>query len=123
MNDEILAITELYKSLCTASINKDIDKLNEILADNYILIHMTGMHQTKEEYINSVINGDLKYYESVHDDIDIKIDKDKAVLVSKTRILASVFGISKSWWRLRQDITLEKIDGKWKITNSVASTY
>ena len=123
MNDEILAITELYKSLWTASINKDIDKLNEILADNYILIHMTGMHQTKEEYINSVINGDLKYYESVHDDIDIKIDKDKAVLVSKTRILASVFGISKSWWRLRQDITLEKIDGKWKITNSVASTY
>lgn len=121
--EEILEIKQLYIDLCDASINKDIEKLNEILADNYILVHMTGKKQTKEDYINSVTNGELKYYESVHENIDIKIDNNKATIVGKTKTLASPFGISKSWWRLRQDLTLEKIDGKWMITHSIASTY
>lgn len=122
MTDEYL-IEKLYTDLCEASINKNIDKLNEILADNYILVHMTGMKQTKEDYINSVKNGELKYYESVHENIDININGDKATVIGKTKILASPFGISKSWWRLKQELIVEKIDGKWLITSSIASTY
>ena len=122
MSDNDL-VKQLYIDLCDASINKDLDKLNEILADNYILVHMTGMNQTKEDYINSVKNGDLKYYESIHESIDVKIDNNKASVIGKTKTLASPFGISKSWWRLRQDLDLEKINGKWMIIHSVASTY
>ena len=44
-------LKQLYIDLCDASINKNIDKLNQILSDDYILIHMTGMKQTKEDYI------------------------------------------------------------------------
>ena len=122
MSDNDL-VKQLYIDLCDASINKDLDKLNEILADNYILVHMTGMNQTKEDYINSVKNGDLKYYESIHESIDVKIANNKASVIGKTKTLASPFGISKSWWRLRQDLDLEKINGKWMIIHSVASTY
>lgn len=116
-------VKQLYIDLCDASINKDLDKLNELLANNYILVHMTGMNQTKEDYINSIKNGDLKYYESIHESIDVKIDNNKACVIGKTKTLASPFGISKSWWRLRQDLDLEKINGKWMIIHSVASTY
>lgn len=84
---------------------------------------MTGLRQSKEDYINSVVSGELKYYESIHEDIDINIDNDKAKIIEKTKTLASPFGISKSWWRLIQDLTLEKINGKWIINYSVASTY
>lgn len=116
-------IKKLYIDLCEASINKDLKKLNEILSDNYILVHMTGMNQSKNDYINSVKNGELKYYENIHESIDINIKKDKAEVIGKTKTLASPFGMSKSWWRLKQNITLEKIDGKWLITKSIASTY
>ena len=116
-------IKKLYIDLCEASINKDLKKLNEILSDNYILVHMTGMNQSKNDYINSVKNGELKYYENIHESIDINIKKDKAEVIGKTKTLASPFGMSKSWWRLKQKITLEKIDGKWLITKSIASTY
>ena len=116
-------IKNLYIDLCNASISKDINKLNEILSDDYILVHMTGMNQSKQDYINSVINGELKYYEVIHESIDINIDGDRAKVIGKTKTLASPFGISKSWWRLKQELTIEKIDGKWLITKSVASTY
>ena len=84
---------------------------------------MTGMNQHKSDYINSVKNGDLKYYESIHESIDININGDTATVIGKTKTLASPFGMSKSWWRLKQDLTLKKIDGKWLITKSVTSTY
>ena len=116
-------IKNLYIELCDASINKDLNKLDEILADDYILVHMTGMNQTKEDYINSVKNGELKYYESIHEDIEITIKDNKANVVGKTITLASPFRMHKSWWRLRQNLELEKIDGKWIIKHSKASTY
>lgn len=122
MND-INVITEIYKKLCEASITKDINALNEILADDYMLIHMTGMHQSKQDYIDSVVNGDLKYYESVHESIEVSVDGDKASVVGKTKTLASPFGASKSWWRLRQDLKLEKRNNKWVIISSKASMY
>ena len=122
MSDEDI-IKNIYIELTQASINKDIEKLNELLSDKYILVHITGMNQTKEDYINSVKNGELKYYESIHEDIQINIKENKAIVIGKTKTLASPFGIQKSWWRLRQDLELEKIEGKWVIKQSKASTY
>lgn len=116
-------IKELYIDLCESSINKDIDKLNNILADNYILEHITGMKQTKDDYINSVKNGELKYYESIHESINIKIEGNKATLIGKTKTLASPFCSTISWWRLKQYLTIEKINNRWQITHSIASTY
>ena len=116
-------IRNLYIELCDASTNKYLNKLDEILADDYILVHMTGMNQTKEDYINSVKNGELKYYESIHEDIEINIKNNKAIVIGKTKTLASPFGMHKSWWRLRQDLELEKVEGKWVIKQSKASTY
>ena len=116
-------IKQLYIDLCDASISKDINKLRTILADNYVLVHMTGKRQSKEDYINSVINGELKYFESKHESIEVQIDGDTAKIIGKTRTLASPFSMSKSWWRLRQDLIVEKINNEWKIVSSIASTY
>ncbi|MBQ9011566.1 MAG: nuclear transport factor 2 family protein [Bacilli bacterium] len=116
-------IKQLYSDLCEASITKDINILNKVLADDYTLVHMTGLIQTKEDYIKSVISGQLKYYKSIHESIDVKIDGNKASITGKTKTLASPFGMTKSWWYLKQDITLEKINNKWIIKHSIASTY
>ena len=122
MNNEEI-IRNLYIALSDASINKDVSEFKNILADDYVLYHMTGMKQSKDDYISSVINGELKYYEAIHEDIKIIINKDSAKVIGKTKTLASPFGIGKSWWRLKQEMLLEKRGGKWVIVSSVASTY
>ena len=122
MNDREI-IKELYMKLCIASIKKDEDTLRKILASDYVLIHMTGRTQTKQEYINSVLSGKLKYYDVVHEDMAINIMDNKAILTAKTKTLASPFGANKSWWNLRQDILMEKENGSWVIKQSKASSY
>lgn len=116
-------VKDLYNKLNWASINEDIITLNEILSDDYILIHMTGLKQTKNDYIKSVEKKEFKYYEAIDDSIEVDIKENIARVVGKTKVLASPFGMKKSWWRLKQNMTLEKIDGKWLITKSIASNY
>lgn len=123
LEKDIEIITEMYKDLSYASVTRDIEKISSLLAEDYVLVHMTGLHQTKDDYINSVKEGELKYYDAVHESIDVRIDGDKAGVIGKTKTLASPFGMSKSWWRLRQDMKLEKRNGIWKIVYSKASMY
>ena len=123
MNEEEKIVKQLYIDLCYASINKDMTLLNSILSDNYVLVHMTGMKQSKNEYMESVKTGELKYFESIHESIEVNIDGDYATIIGKTKTLASPFHSGKSWWRLRQDLEVKKIDGKWVLTHSKASTY
>ena len=54
------------------------------------------------------------------------IDKENgntATMVGKSKVLAAVYGGSKSRWRLRGDFTLRKENENWKLTSSKASTY
>ena len=118
-----LEVKQLYIDLCEASINKDLDKLDKVLSDDYILVHMTGMKQSKEDYIESVKNGELSYFETNHESIEVTINGNEATILGKTKTLASPFGSSKSWWNLRQDLKAKKINGKWILTYSKASTY
>ena len=122
-NDEVNSIKKLYIDLCNASINKDLEELDSILFDDYILVHMTEMRQSKEEYIKSVKNGELLYFDAKHESIEVNINCDEATIIGKTKTLASPFGSSKSWWNLRQDLKAKKVNGKWVITYAKASTY
>ena len=122
MSDKEL-VRKLYIDLCEASINKDLIKLGEILSDDYVLVHMTGMKQTKEDYLDSVKSGELSYFELKHESIDVNVNGDDATIIGKTKTLASPFGTNKSWWNLRQDLKAKKIDGKWILIYSKASSY
>ena len=107
MSDKEL-VRKLYIDLCEASINKDLIKLGEILSDDYVLVHMTGMKQTKEDYLDSVKSGELSYFESKHESIDVNVNGDDATIIGKTKTLASPFGTRKLWWNLRQDLKINK---------------
>lgn len=123
MNEEKKILKQLYINLCDASINKNMDLLDNILSDDYVLVHMTGMEQSKKEYMESVKTEELEYFESIHESIEVNIDGDFATIIGKTKTLASPFHSSKSWWRLRQDLEAKKINKKWVLTHSKASTY
>jgi len=49
-NDQIEA---LYREMYKAMVEKDTATLNRVHADNFVLTHMTGMHQSKQEYIRA----------------------------------------------------------------------
>ncbi|MBQ6208291.1 MAG: nuclear transport factor 2 family protein [Prevotella sp.] len=65
--DDKQQIEALYKQMYQAMVEKDTVMLDEVHADEFVLIHMTGMHQPKAQYIRSIADGTLNYYEATHE--------------------------------------------------------
>lgn len=122
MNDE-LVIQTLYKKMYEAMITKNSQILDEVLDENFVLVHMTGMRQSKEEFINAVVDGTLNYYSAEHENMPVSVTGATAQITGQSYVSAAVFGGGKHYWHLQQLISLKKSDGKWKMTKSIASTY
>ena len=116
-------IEALYREMYKAMIEKDTATLNRVHADDFVLTHMTGMHQSKQEYIRAIAGGTLNYYSAEHEQMDIKVDGNRATLIGRSRVNAAVFGGSRHTWRLQLHFNLVKEDDKWRFTAARASTY
>lgn len=118
------AIIELYRQENQAMVDKDIVKLNEILAPSMQLQHMTGYMQPKLEWIDQIQNGEMKYFSSIEENIkEIVIEGNSASLVGQNKVMASVWGNQVATWPLQMKMEFTKSNGKWIIANQIASTY
>ena len=122
MNDR-KQIEQLYQEMYRAMVEKDTATLDRVHADEFVLVHMTGMRQTKREYINAIADGTLNYYSSTHEQMDITIDGNRATLIGRSRVTAAVFGGGRNTWRLQLRFQLVKRNGRWVFTEARASTY
>lgn len=121
--DDCQQIEQLYSEMYRAMVEKDSATLDRVHADEFVLVHMTGMRQSKEEYINAILDGTLNYYSASHEQIDIAIDGDRATLTGRSRVTAAVFGGGRGTWRLQLRFQLAKRDGRWQFSEARASTY
>ena len=122
MEEEEL-IRSVYKQMYAGMISKDETLLREVLDDSFVLVHMTGMRQSKEEFVSAVMNGTLNYFSGRQESLTVEQSGDTAVMVGRSVVTAAVFGGGKHTWRLQQKCDMKKADGKWRITRSVVSTY
>jgi len=84
---------------------------------------MTGMRQSKQQYLEAIADGTLNYYRATHEQMDIHIDGDRATLTGRSRVTAAVFGGGRHTWPLQLTFHLVKRDNHWLLTSSQASTY
>ena len=116
LNDDQEEVLERFIEFQYAMIEKDLEKLNELLKDNYTLRHMSGKTQTKTEYIDEIMDGTLNYYKSIINNPIIMIkEKDKALLKADVTLDAKVYGI-KGTWTLHSEQTLERINDEWYLS-------
>ena len=121
--DDKQQIEALYREMYEAMVRKDTATLNRVHADDFVLTHMTGMHQSKQVYIQSIANGTLNYYSAKHEQMDIKVSGDRATLTGRSRVNAAVFGGGRHTWKLQLHFNLVKDDNKWRFTAARATTY
>ena len=121
--DDRIEITQLYYTLYTAMLKKDEAALDRVNDDSFELTHISGMRQSKKEYIRAVMNGTLNYYAATPDGLVLYLDGTEAELTGRSRVSASVFGGEKRTWKLELDLNLKKTDHGWKFTQARASTY
>ena len=118
--------SQFYAEMYQAMITKDTAALGEMLDDSFVLVHMTGMRQSKQEYLRAIENGTLNYYsceETVLEKNREKDSEDRVHIIGKSLVNAAVFGGGRHTWPLQLDIDLVKKGNEWKITKIKASTY
>ena len=121
--DQAKEIKEIYASMYRYMIAKDTVNLGSLLDSSFVLVHMTGMKQTKQEYLRAIKTGTLNYFSEELDNIDVKISCDRATVIGQSRVNAAVFGGGRHTWQLELDIDFIKKDGRWLMTGARASTY
>ena len=122
MDDKEL-LTQCYHTMYRGMIEKDMELLEETLDESFVLVHMTGMRQTKRQYMDYIANGMLNYYSEKTEHMEIAVDEEQARLVGQSRVNAAVFGGGKHVWNLQLSMKAIKRNGKWYMTEAKASTY
>ena len=112
-----------YRQMYRGMIEKNRCLLSDVLDDTFVLIHMTGMRQSKEAFIRDVENGTLNYYSADHQRMDTEIHGDTAELMGQSAVNAAVFGNGRNTWRLQLRLKLIRAGGAWKVTEARASAY
>lgn len=122
--DSVAEIKKLYELYWKLMIERDTEGLREIMTEDYHLYHMTGLMQSREEFLDQLAGGTFNYYSAVHDRIDVEVISDtEAEMQGFSRVEAAVYGGSRNTWRLSGDFTLRREEGVWKLSSSRASTY
>ena len=117
-------LEECYHLMYRGMVEKDQAALEKVLAPEFVLIHMTGMRQSKKEFIRSVMDGTLHYVWARHQKVLLsEVEDDQAELIGQSLVHAAVFGGGFHTWRLQLVCRLVKRDTGWQIKEARASTY
>ena len=116
-------IENCYRQMYNGMIQKDSKLLSEVLDNSFVLIHMTGMRQSKEVFIRAVKDGTLNYYAADHQYMKTELYGESAVFIGKSKVNAAVFGGGRHTWHLLIRMKLILRGNEWLITEAVVSTY
>ena len=116
-------IQNVYIKMYEAMVAKDRKTLELLHDDGFVLTHMTGTRQSKQEYINAIMDGTLNYYSATHEDMTVTVTGDKAIVEGHSIVNAAVYGGGKHIWHLSLRMGFVQRNGQWKISSAEASTY
>jgi ketosteroid isomerase-like protein len=121
MSEDKQKILAVYQRIDDAMVNKDTDTLDNILEDNYVLVHITGYHQGKQEWLEQIENEEMKYFKTMPQKTTITIDGTTAILICDTRIDARIYGF-RNTWSMKMEMHFEKRGDNWYPVNAIATS-
>ena len=96
-----------------AMVAADTVRLGVMMDDGIILRHISGMTQTKDEWLEEVASGSMKYHKIEKRDVKVTPEAEGRASVSFTSVItASIWG-SYGTWTLHGKMSLEKRNGRW----------
>ncbi len=116
-------IQALYLCLYDGMVRKDRAMMDRVLDGRFVLVHASGLRQTREEFMSAVLDGTLNYYAVRHEALPVTVQGDRGELIGRAQVTAEVFGGKRETLALQQTLVLEKADGRWTIVQSTMSAY
>lgn len=99
-----------------------VEKLEQLLADDFVLVHITGYRQPKAEWLEAIRTRQMQYHDIREQSVTVEIKGSQAQLVARNLVNATIWG-SKSLWPLQLTTTFIDDRGTWKPQFSRAATF
>ena len=116
LNVEELEVLYAQARYCQAMTDADIDTMRELVSEDTIFTHMSGMQQTREEYFSDVASGRLRYFTIGIENPVIKVDGNKAQITYISVLNANAYG-ARGTFRMSGMHLYEKRNGEWISVN------
>lgn len=110
---EIIASLDRW---CRAMIDRDVETLGSLMADDLILVHITGATQTKQEWLDEIAAETMRYYHIERENQTIEVSGGRAIARYTSVIDARIWG-SRGTWRLNTTMYMTKVGDNWIRTN------
>lgn len=116
LNEEELAVLYAQARYCQAMTDADIRTMRELVSEDMVFTHMSGMQQTREEYFADVADGSLNYFTIGIADPVIRVDGNKAQITYTSVLNANAYG-ARGTFRMKGTHHCEKRNGAWIAVN------
>ena len=107
-------IVDRFVELQQVLIEGDIEKLDEILSDDFEFTQVPNKSRTKKEFMDEINGGTMDFSKSDIMDPTILFDDDSASMISKVRLTAEVNGRELRWIS-NTVANFTRVDGIWHI--------
>ena len=105
-------LLNFFVNFIQAIIKKDKSTMESSLDSSFVLVHMSGNEEPKNQFISDVIGGVLNYFHSKIINPKIKINNNSAEMIVDVNLDAKVYGM-KGNWTLHSKNIFQKKNGKW----------
>lgn len=112
LNADELSVLYVQARYCQAMTDTDLDTLREIISEDMIFTHMSGMQQTREEYFADIADGSLNYFTIGIENPAIAVDGDRAEITFTSVLNANAYG-ARGTFRMKGTHRYENRDGAW----------
>lgn len=116
LTQEQLSVLYQAARYCEAMTEADIETMREIVSEDMVFTHMSGMRQTREEYFADVADGSLRYYTIGMEKPVVKVDGDHAMVTYTSVLNANAYG-ARGTFRMKGTHHYENRDGAWIAVN------
>ena len=111
-NNQETQLLNCFINFIQALISKDKAAIQDFLDPSFVLIHMSGNNEPKDNFVSDVMGGVLNYFHSKIIEPKIKISNDNAEMNVDVNFDAKVYG-AKGNWTLHSNNIFKKKGGKW----------
>ncbi len=109
----VLCVQDRY---CQAMTDADIDTMRELVSEDMVYVHMSGMRQTREEYFADVADGSLRYYTIGIESPVVRVDGSKASITYTSVLNANAYD-ARGTFRMKGTHHYELRGGRWTLVN------
>ena len=107
---------ETYREQTRAMVEQDIQTLERTMDDALILRHMSGVTQTKSEWLKDIEDEEMRYYSIDIQNLSAEVQDDVVVVHHTSVIDARIYG-SRGTWTLTGDSYYANRNGRWVRVN------